>query len=151
MVKKKVLAVGDRVGVATSEYYDSYGDNATTGKLRYDPDNSPDYGEIVSILADDKVMVKWDSDWMNEHNKPVDVSTLLPEADIKTLLTKLEQEFNDVEKQIKEKLKEASKAVKEAQKLAKKTGRDLADMYDAVYPLRNAMDSAGWHSSSWGC
>jgi hypothetical protein len=64
----------------------------------------------------------------------------------------MEKEYEVVAKQIRSKLTEAGKLIKEANKMAKKTGATyLADMYDAIDPLKNAMDACGWRSSSWSC
>jgi hypothetical protein len=149
MAKVKFKA-GDRVGIATSDY-DDYDEGTKPGKLRYDPHSSPDYGVVSDLLTNGQVMVKWDDEWKNKNNHPVDVSSLALESVLKEKLSSLEEEFLEIEKEIKIKMKEASVKIKEASKLAKKTGHSLEEMYDAVSPLVNAMDAAGWRSSSWGC
>ena len=149
MKKINKFKVGDRVGTATSTYYDDiYGGGRREGKLRYDPENDPDYGVISDVLSSGKLMVKWDDSWKNKDNSAVEPSSLLLEKDLKEKLSKLEKEFLEIEKEIKNKMKEAGLKIKEAQKLAKKTGHSLEEMYDAVRPLVDAMDSAGWRSSS---
>ncbi len=154
-MKKKsyVFAVGDRVGLAISSYDDEYGDGDTSkGKLRFNQDEDPEYGVVTDTLSNGNVHVKWDNEWYEKyHTGEQDVSELLPEATLKKEYARLEDEFNNLEKEVKLKLKEAAKLVKDAHKIAKKTGHDLVDMYEAVRPLVNAMDSSGWRSSSWGC
>lgn len=148
MAKAK-LKVGDRVGIATSDYDDDF--ESKVGKLRYDPDSDPDYGVVSDLLANGQVMVKWDDAWRNSNNHPVDVATLALESVLKEKLSKLEEEYLEIEKEIRVKMKAAALNIKEANKLAKKTGHSLEEMYDVVDPLINAMDAAGWRTSSFGC
>lgn len=150
MKNKHVFAAGDRVGLMISEVYDEYCGTTKVIKLRYD-EEGPNYGTVTDVLSSGQVLVKWDIEWMNQHNKPVDPKTLSPEADVQKEYSRLEQEFDELEKEIKVKLKEAGQIIREANKLAKKTGRDLAEMYEAVYTLYGAMDDAGWRTSSFGC
>jgi hypothetical protein len=153
MVKKKEFKVGDRVGHTVYFEEDRYGDGEQVIGIRYNPDqDEPDYGVVTDVLSNGKLMITWDSDWKNANgNKPLPANEFLLEEEVEKKFAKLEQEFNQVEKEIKSKLKEAAALIKAAGKLAEKTGNSLADMYDAVGPLRNAMDASGWHSSSWNC
>jgi hypothetical protein len=77
-------------------------------------------------------------------------------------MTRLDKDFERVRKQVKTKMAAAAALIKEAQDMvdannlgqADELGeRGLAscDFYDAVRPLRDAMDYAGWRTSSWGC
>lgn len=79
---------------------------------------------------------------------------------IDNLLTKesLEDEFRAVQKEINEKLQEASKLIKEASSLAAMHGKDLrswdSDGEDYCFDqglLEDAMEEAGWNTSSWHC
>lgn len=151
--KKKTFKVGDRIGRVFTEEKDWYGSpTSRVEKIVYNEDVDPDYGLITDILSNGKVMVKWDNEYLNkEEQKAVDPEHLDLEENVQKLYSKLEVEFNMVEKQVKEKLREASKLILDAQKLAKKTGHKVAEMYDAVSPLENAMDAAGWRTSSWNC
>lgn len=156
MKKKNVFAVGDRVAHAVFVDYGDYGDGDEDSKpeYRYDPDVDPQYGTVTSILeADKQATVKWDNQWYAKYNDaPIDFTELMHEESFKKLHTKLEEKYNTAEKEIVQKMKQAGKLVKEANKLAKKlTGRELSDMYEAISPLVDAMDSSGWRSSSWGC
>jgi hypothetical protein len=155
MVKKAVqFKVGDRVGEGTSDITEEYDDKVKRGPLRYDPDNEPEFGEVLNITDKGLVLVNWDRDYLNtnsHYSSPQDPSTLMLEVDVKATLSKLESEFEATEKLVKEKLKEAAKSIREAQKLAKKTGRNVSEMYEAYGTLYNAMDAAGWRTSSFGC
>ena len=78
----------------------------------------------------------------------VDVILLTLASDIPAL----EKEFKIAMKAVKEKVKEAAALVKEANKMALEAhAKSLESLSDVSQPLVNAMDSAGWHSSSWGC
>ena len=98
-----------------------------------------------------KVYVKWDPDGLSQPSEE-DVSSLELESVAKPKLSKLDAEFKVYEKEILAKMKEAGKLIREANKLSKKAGMEsLNDMYDSTYPLFNAMDAAGWRTSSLGC
>ena len=106
-------------------------------------------GVIVDKEADTgKVFVKWeeseaDLDW--EEDQLTDIKLLTLDSD----RSKIEQEYQDLQKILKVKMKEASDIIREAGKLANKHGYSLADT--AGYDLYSAMDSAGWRTSSFGC
>lgn len=154
---KKVFTfkVGDRVGEFTSQYQDNDYEDSTTGPLRYDENNSPEYGVVTDVLSTRTVLVKWDDAYRNKYSKyngPLDPATLALEEVVKAQYSALEVEFKEVEKEIKAKLKEVSTGIREANKLSKKVGRPLAQMHDLFYgTLYKAMDEAGWHTSSFGC
>jgi len=115
---------------------DDYGDYTMIGVVRSQPASAG------------KVWVKWIEGERTGEEEEVDVKVLSLESS----KNDLEKEFKVVEKQIKEKMKEAAKLVKEANKMAKAAGaRNLESLYEAAGPLVSAMDSSGWHSSSWGC
>jgi hypothetical protein len=70
----------------------------------------------------------------------------------------LEKTFRRVEKKVAAKIKEAADLIKEANEMAQSTGAESAsqglssyDFYTACAPLRNALDEAGWSSSSMRC
>lgn len=151
-MKKKIykFGVGDRVGQNTSQYQeDDYSDSETVD-LMYDQDNPPDFGEVLSVEGT-IVKVKWDSDW-NEEIRDVDASDLAPEEVVKARYSELEIEFKEVEKEVKAQLKEVAKGLREANKLAKqKLGRTLNQLNMGYGALYNAMDDAGWRTSSFNC
>lgn len=66
-----------------------------------------------------------------------------------------EEEFKALQVVIGEKFAAAAALIEEANQLAEEAGHDPVgdnyDFYDQVRPLVNAMDSAGWNSSSWSC
>jgi hypothetical protein len=82
--------------------------------------------------------------------------------------TQLEQDFKEIQTKVNAKLREAAKAIREAQKIAKSKGMSLMTPGDDYFPtplinnnekglqfavdlIENAMDDAGWQSSSWNC
>lgn len=162
---RKAFTVGQRVGCATDEGGDF------TAKLRYEGEYSdgPVFGKVTEVLANGKVVVFWDDDYLNDHEVlynertgkekskkskgvTMDAKLLLPEDEMKAKFSALEKEYEIVAVQIRAKLTEAGKLIKEAHKMAKKSGASsLAEMYDATDPLENAMDACGWRTSSWNC
>lgn len=149
MKNKNQFNIGDRVGLAVSEDYDVRTGREKEVPLKYDPDGDGlCLGEVTDVSAKGKITVQWD------HGASYTgvASEFLPEDEIKAKWSKLEAEFKEVESQVKIKVKEIAKGILEANKLAKKTGRNLADMYDVVYgDLYKAMDEAGWRTSFFGC
>lgn len=151
-MKKVKFAVGDRVGHAVYDVEDRYGESKVVKGIRVSEyGEAPDYGTVTDILSSGKVVVKWDSEWKNRRAAFTDPSELMLESDIKTEYSRLDKEFDEVKKQVKAKMKEAGKIIADAHKLAQTTGNNLQELYDAIQPLEDAMDKAGWHTSSWGC
>lgn len=163
---KKKFVEGQRVATMLDENEDF------TSKIRYGGEygDEPEFGKVVDIdLPNGKVKVLWDKDYLNDYSEPINKTTgkkskpirvaveidpkdLLTEEEAKEKFASLEKEYDTVAKEVRAKLTEAGKLVKEANKMAKKAGVDsLAEMYDAVDPLVDAMDACGWRSSSWGC
>jgi hypothetical protein len=119
---------------------------ATTAPLRR--------GKVVGFGASEIVLVEWPGGTISKAS----MRNLLTEqeADIKEakLLAKeaeLNREFNEASKQIKDKLTTASNLIIEASKLAAKNHTDLQSMYDECRPLMQALDNAGWSTSSMSC
>lgn len=145
------FAVGDRVGEFTSEIYEDEYSDAETVDLVYDSDNPPEFGEVLEVLSDTQVKVKWDCDW-RENISVVEASSIAPEKVVAERLSVLEKEFKVVEKEVAAKLKEVAKGLRDANKLAqKKLGRNLYQLGMGYGPLYNAMDASGWRTSSFGC
>ncbi len=118
--------------------------------------NEDDHGDLVGVIRSEEaapgnVKVKWiDGMYLDdvEEEMEVPLSLLTLESD----RASIEAAYKNVSKEIREKMKEAGKLVKEANSMAKKAKLGpLADLYDAVSPLVDAMDNSGWRSSSWGC
>lgn len=68
----------------------------------------------------------------------------------------VEEEFELVKDQVNEKLQRAAELIHEANKLAREGGRSglVEESYDStfeVHLLENAMEQAGWNTSSWYC
>jgi hypothetical protein len=151
---KKDFVIGDRVG--RIEKYNNDGDNI---KARFDMDCPPKFGAVSAIVSPLNVVVQWDPpSWApGRIVKPEIVvsADLQTEASLKSSWSKMEAEmeaeFEVIERQVVAKLKEAGKLLREANKIAKKSGRNLAEMYDAIGPLYSAMDACGWNTSSFGC
>jgi hypothetical protein len=97
-------------------------------------------------------------EWNDGHLNKMQLNTLLSEADglaeNKRLLDeqeRLEHEFEQVQSECATKLQQAARLVREASTLARSKGQDLQEMSEATYDLENAMESAGWRTSSWHC
>ena len=141
--------IGDRVARATSIAYDD-NDTSRVVPLRYDIDNGLLVGSITDIAAN-KITVQWDNSWSHK-SEVVSAKDLITEAEGLEKYSELEAEFLETQKELKVKVKEIAKGIHEANKIAKKTGHNLADMFDLVYSdLYPAMDAAGWRTSSFGC
>ena len=127
-------------------------DGATGDLISYVHDDDDCYTLVGVVRSKEastgKVWVKWIEGDFDEDEQEVDIKILTLESD----RTQIEKEYSSTSKLIKEKMKEAGKLVREANSLAKKAhAKSLADMYNAVDPLIDAMDASGWRSSSWGC
>lgn len=127
------------------------------------------YGKIIKMLPKNKYSVLWDDNHINDHVYNYDPKTgeivsetakptiiggkfLFDIADMKSKKAKIDKEFKMIEKQVKAKLIEAAKIIKDANKIAKSSGMDnLAEMYNVIVPLWNALDASGWNSSSIDC
>lgn len=155
---KTKFDVGQRVSCGSNE---SVG---LTKKINYGGEYGDElvFGKVTEVLPNGLVKVMWDENWLNElfvngitHEYwPVKVKSdwLLTEAEGKAKFSALEKEFDAIADQVIDKLKEAGKLIKEANKIAKKSGaKSLYEMYDAHDPLLNAMDAAGWRTSSFNC
>lgn len=171
-MSKVKFKVGDRVGLNLSLHYESEWDDPTVIPFRYSDEFAASFGKVLSV-TDTTAKVEWeewpdvldhlDDDDDDSESETIDtkkgriyrstirLSHLLPAAELAAKESKLEVEFKKTSKEIRSKLKEAAKIIGEAQKLAKKQGHNLSDMYDAYGPLYNAMDNAGWRTSSFGC
>lgn len=135
------FGLGDRVGLID-------------GKIRYTHGAVPSYGVITDLLTDGRVIVKWDNKWMNDSSawsKPINSKNLMAESELKAKYSELEMAFCKVEDEVAEKLKEAGQIILDAQKIAKDGGFNITDLYEATSSLENAMESAGWNTSSWHC
>ena len=134
------FAVNDRVGTVAD------------GKLRYyEHGDGPYYGSITDILSDGRVMVRWDNKWMNDRSKPVNPQDLVAESEMQERYSELERAFRKLEVDVRDKMTEASKLILDAKKIAKTAGFSLRDLSEATSILEEAIDTAGWQTSSWHC
>jgi hypothetical protein len=124
-------------------------------RFEFDDCNEPREGTVIEGSAPGKIMVQWDQySWEAAPRAPelVAVKNLLPPKEAKARFSELEKEYNGFVKEAETKLKAASKLIKEANKIAKKAGAEsLSDFHEAYGPLYDAMDAAGWRTSSFGC
>lgn len=95
------------------------------------------------------VMVEWD--YPQGEITKVSASTLITEEEAEATKLKLEDDFDSLQKQLHDKLQQAAELISEAAEQARKHGHDLSEMYDTIDPLMDALDNAGWCSSSLGC
>ena len=130
--------VGDRVG-------------EVNGQLKYREYGEPRYGVVTDVLSNGNVMVEWENKYGAPKRKESSPGNLLPEAEIKAKYSELEQAFLKVQAEVEEKLKAASTFILEAEKIASAAGLNLQDMRDATDHLEDAMNEAGWQTSSWHC
>lgn len=141
-MNKKNLVVGTRVAI-------KLGTNDIGEEIRIHSGSIIDKPVSDFLTGDLKVRVKWDID-----PTPCDVFVrdIDLEDNIKKHAIKLEEEFIIYQNQVIDKMKEAGKLIFEANKLAKNAGMaGLPDMHNALGPLYDAMDFAGWDISSLSC
>lgn len=143
-MKKTELVIGTRVAFKLDPDETGQDIYLSVGVIDSEPTKNTD-GDLV-------VYVKWDNSWKVPNREQVLVSDLALEKDVKKKASTLEKEFRSYEKMVESKLKEAAKLIKESDKLAKKAGVEgLHQMHESTYLLENAMDAAGWNTSSWSC
>ena len=159
MKKEKVkFKVGDRVAISMNHE----GDFSDT--FVFDPNQELQYGEVISVLPKNELLILWESDYLNHSIYSSKTGTCTYEPKIvsnKGILlayvadaqfSVLEKEYRKIEKEIKNKIKSAAKLIIEANNMAHTSNvGPLADMYDAISPLYSAMDQSGWNTSSFGC
>ena len=145
-MKKKDLVLGARVVPLNNiKNYNPQDPYIDVGSIITEPVKNALTGNL-------KVYVQWDFGATPTDPSEEEVASLELESVAKSKLSKLVAEFKLYEKAVLAKMKEAGKLIREADKLAKKAGVEfLYDMYDSTYPLFNAMDAAGWRTSSLGC
>ncbi len=115
--------------------------------------------KVGAIKADkvhgkpDHYIVQWDPRWKGDKSaiEEVHSNLLISEAEADVKAAALETEFTALEKMVKDKLNIAAKALDEATKLAAAAGFSLSDLHEANSNLMNAMDNAGWRTSSLHC
>lgn len=156
MKKELIFKVGDCIAASL----DTNGD--LSKQLVYNPDYDLEYGKVIAVLPNNKLLIKWDTNYHNQvkyengsetYEPIVMTSTGIFLADeAKKKFSVLEKEYKAIEDQIKDKLKGAADLLKSANKLAISANiENLANMYDAIQPLYDAMDKCGWNTSSFNC
>lgn len=110
---------------------------------------------LVGVVMDKpakagKVWIEWqECDHRGgDDEEEVDINILTLFSD----LPEIEKEYKEAVKVIKKNMTEAAALINKSNKLAIAAhAKSLEDMYGATQPLVDAMDNAGWRSSSWGC
>ena len=118
-----------------------------------------DYGTVKSNdpKKPNNVMVEFDqsaysiSAKMPPEIKSISIKYLEFEVDAKRMSSELEKEFQEIEKIIEVKMSMVSSLIKEAELIAQSKGFVLQDCYSGTRPLMDALESAGWRTSSLGC
>jgi len=126
--------------------------NFPTGTVVFSAKNKSRKGRVIGVpqYANDRgqlLAIEWGDGALER----VRIDNLLTEKS-------LEDEFKAVQDEINGKLQEAAKLIKEAASLAEAHGKDLRsfDTYGEDYLfdqglLEDAMEEAGWNTSSWHC
>jgi hypothetical protein len=107
-----------------------------------------DYDRSLLSPSETSVVVKWDG---YKYCSKTDIDDLMLEVDVDKKLAPIEEEFNDLTKDIEAKMKLAGQAIRMANKIAKELGVENLSSLDCVSPLLKAMDDVGWRTSSLSC
>lgn len=105
----------------------------------------------------DTYIVRWDKNKFPSYGskkqevEEVDVADLTIETDAKAKVKQLDADFDVLEEKIKGKLQQAAELIGEAEAMADANGEMLSELHEATYPLMNALDNAGWATSSLSC
>lgn len=87
--------------------------------------------------------------------KPEDLVTEAEAKEIRARLNaeqaKLDEEFTEVRKQIKDKLDQASALIEESAALAREHKKHLDNLYPEISELYDTLSDIGWISSSTNC
>ncbi len=117
-----------------------------------------DYGSTITdpqsdaLSGKEKVYVKWDSSWYRPNPQEVLTENLMLEDEGNKKYALLEEEFTKYEIQINQKMQEAAALICEANVLAEQAGAgSLQELWESTRPLKSAMDSSGWNTSSFNC
>lgn len=137
--KKMKFKIGDRVGQAPSK--------------KYNPNQRGDVGVVTDITMAGKYLVKWDNSWYERSYLGTlwDEDILMPSDEVEAINSKLEEEYTALETELRLKVADAARSLNEATQLAQSKGYELVNMYESTRPLMDAMDNAGWRTSSFNC
>lgn len=129
--------IGDKV-VQTSDVSRYFHESYATGK-------------VISVEANSCV-VEFNR-WGGSHVeiKRIPIENLMSLADAQVKKSELETDFNEVEAAVSVKLNEAAKLIKEASETAGEKDLSLPELSSATSALMDALDSAGWATSSLSC
>lgn len=106
-----------------------------------------DSGEVLAGVPgkDGMLLVEWRGGRIEK----LMANRLMGEEEATQLCESLEEEFDKVEEAVSKKLAKAAALVREANALAEGSGLDLYEMNDGG--LLDAMENAGWRTSSMSC
>lgn len=100
-------------------------------------------GKVVDIISDTLVI-----EWANKMTTKRKANTIVLASEAQPMIDKLNTEFNTLLVVLREKMELAAATIEEAQTVATARGQNLRSIYEATRPLYNAMDNAGWRTSS---
>lgn len=105
------------------------------------------FGVVAGTSQEGKILVKLDG-WSSQYEyDPKDIDF---ENNIKPKSLAIEEEFKNLQKEIREKIQVAGDMLKQSAKLAEDNGYSLRHI-EALYPLLNVMNDLGWETSSLQC
>lgn len=133
-------------------------EECVVGKVVYQAAKDPPLarGKIVGPANENNLaIVEWDNGSITKK----DIKHLLNEADglaenkrLQDEKDRLEHEFEITKEAIAEKLAAAAKLINEAANIAANKDVSILDsMYEETRELEDAMENAGWRTSSWHC
>jgi hypothetical protein len=132
----KEFKIGDRVGLVSD--------------VVRSKDPHPYCGTVDDLTSKGFVVIKWDNEWHSrKYSSPLHADLLDHEEELKKLSSSLEEEFKKVSGEVGKLIKQSAELIDQAAKLA--GDKKLSYYKDAVEPLLNAMEDAGWSSSSLYC
>lgn len=114
-------------------------------------DDDTTRGVVLSVDNKGRVFVKWDGPYRTPNPSYHMPSELILEAKADQILSKLEDEYEVWAAPIRKKIEKAAKLLLEANEMAGEQGRELVEMENLNSALIDAMDKAGWQTSSFGC
>ena len=124
-------------------------DKVTKRFTKFEPRYDLEIGKVVSV-SKNKALVKWKSSYKYPNPQEILESELMFYSDANKKWTELEKEFAIVEQQLKVKVAMATALLDEASQIAKANGYVLSQL-DVGYTVIDAINSAGWRTSSLNC
>jgi hypothetical protein len=137
--------IGTRVVRKDIKYSDYDGPQVQRGVIATESTIDP-------LHKTERAYVKWDHTPYNKPNpQELSVENLILESEGDKIADKMEAEFQKLNEEVSAKMAEAARLIDEASSLAEDSGRELHMMHEAMSPFLQAMDDAGWRTSSLSC